>query len=79
MDKDIIIKNLDAMDKYSAKWKSPFWLTTRDLYAKAATTSNFGCHLQDEVLTRLGATIEGHKTRKRYGHAAQVYIDWMTK
>ncbi len=66
-----------AMSAYNSKWQYPYDRKTQTLYAKAATSPAFGCHLQNEVLVRLGDSVVGHKTHKHYGKAAQAFIDWM--
>jgi hypothetical protein len=67
------------MELYNWMWRYPHSETTNDLYRRAAKTAKFGCHLQDEVLVRLGAVIPQHHSRKHYGKAAQEFISWMTK
>jgi len=73
--------NQRAMDMYNYMWSDQggYAETTRRLYAQASRNPQFGCHLQDEVLRRLGATVPGHKTRKRYGVAATAFIDHMMR
>jgi len=70
-------KYLDAMRRYNARWSSFAAYQTRTLYARAARSVSFGCHLQDEVLHRMGAPVAAHKSRAHYGKAAEAWMAWM--
>jgi hypothetical protein len=69
--------NETALEKYNARWSNGSNAQTSTLYKNATKgkTAQYGCRLQDHVLSLLGHS--GFKTLKRISPAAQKWVDWM--
>lgn len=67
--------NQKALDRYNLMWLRP---ETAPLYRKATQghTPNYGVHLQDHVLRRLGYT-RGYGLMSRMSKPARAFVDWM--